>query len=73
VKGIQACSNNGPGPLQRGDNRKNGAGSFKNLPLQNHWAYFNQTWHKSSLGEEDSSLLKKKGIALVQGEIIVKE
>jgi hypothetical protein len=27
-------------------------GSFKNLLLQNHWANFNQTWHKSSLGEE---------------------
>jgi hypothetical protein len=25
--------------------------SFKNL-LQNHWANFNQTWHKSYLGEE---------------------
>jgi hypothetical protein len=23
VKGIQACSNKGPGPLQRGDNYKN--------------------------------------------------
>jgi hypothetical protein len=27
-------------------------GSFKNLLLQNQWANFNQTWHKSSLGEE---------------------
>jgi hypothetical protein len=43
VKGIQVCSNKGPGPLQRGDNRKNGVGSFKNLLLQNHWANFNQT------------------------------
>jgi hypothetical protein len=23
VKGIQVCSNKGPGPLQRGDNNKN--------------------------------------------------
>jgi hypothetical protein len=23
VKGIQVCSNKGPGPLQRGDNHKN--------------------------------------------------
>ena len=29
---------------------------FKNLLLQNHWANFNQTWHKASLGEGDSSL-----------------
>jgi hypothetical protein len=39
------------GPLQRGDNHKNvkmGWGHIKIL-LQNHWANFNQTWHKSSL------------------------
>jgi hypothetical protein len=36
VKGILNCSNKGPGPLQRGDNRKNGVGSFKNLLIQNH-------------------------------------
>jgi hypothetical protein len=35
VKGILNCSKKGRGPLQRGDNRKNGEGSFKNL-LQNH-------------------------------------
>ena len=29
-----------------------------NLLLQNHWANFNQTWHKSSLDEGDSSLFK---------------
>ena len=26
--------------------------------LENHWAYFNQTWHKASIGEGDSSLFK---------------
>ena len=31
--------------------------TFKNL-LQNHWANFNQTWHKASLGDRDSSLFK---------------
>jgi hypothetical protein len=35
VKGILNCSNKGSGPFQRGDNHKNGVGSFKNL-LQNH-------------------------------------
>jgi hypothetical protein len=37
--GIVNCSNKGPGPLQRGDNKKkckNGVESFKNLLLQNH-------------------------------------
>jgi hypothetical protein len=61
VKGIQVCSNKVPCPLQRGDNRKNGVGSFKNLLLQNHWANFNQTLHKSSLGEGNSSLFKERG------------
>jgi hypothetical protein len=37
VKGIQVCSNKEPGPLQRGDNCKNGGGVI----LQNHRANFN--------------------------------
>ena len=32
--------------------------SHFHLLLQNHWANFNQTWHKASLDEGDSSLLK---------------
>ena len=32
--------------------------SHFHLLLQNHWANFNQTWHKASLGEGDSSLFK---------------
>jgi hypothetical protein len=74
MKGIQGCSNKGPGLLQRGDNKKNvkrGVGSFKNL-LQNHLAKFNQTWHKSSL-EEGIQGCSKKGITSLQGEIIAKE
>jgi hypothetical protein len=58
MKGIQVCSNKGPGPLERGDNHKkcqNGVESFKNLLLQNHRANFNQTWYKSSLGKGDSN------------------
>jgi hypothetical protein len=35
VKETLNCSNKGLGLLQRGDNHKNGVGSFKNL-LQNH-------------------------------------
>jgi hypothetical protein len=46
-------------------------GSFKKLLLQNHWANFNQTRHKSSLGE--FKFVQMKGIALLQGEIIAKE
>jgi hypothetical protein len=36
VKGILDSSNKGQGPFQRGDNYKNGVGSFKNHLLQNH-------------------------------------
>jgi hypothetical protein len=68
VKEIPVCSNKGLGPLQRGDNHKNGVGSFKNLPLQNQRANFNQTWQKSSLGEGDLSL-----ITLLQWKIIAKD
>jgi hypothetical protein len=38
VKGIQVCSIKGPGPLQRGDNSKNGVGLFKNIILKNYEA-----------------------------------
>jgi hypothetical protein len=38
VKGIQVSSIKVPGPLQRGDNCKNGVGSFKNLILRNYEA-----------------------------------
>jgi hypothetical protein len=40
---------------------KNGVGPFKNRLLQNHWANFNQTYHKSSLGGGDTSLFKGRG------------
>jgi hypothetical protein len=38
VKGLQVFSIKGPDPLQRGDNRKNGVGSFKNLIFKNYEA-----------------------------------
>jgi hypothetical protein len=40
------CSNKGPGPLQRGDNHKNGVVSFKNL-LQNHQARIGHIYMKA--------------------------
>jgi hypothetical protein len=71
MKGIQVCSNKGLSPLQRGDNHKNRVGSFKNLPLQNHWANFNQTWRKSSLGK-GIQVSKMKGYSPSPREIIAK-
>ena len=35
--------------------------SYFHLLLQNHWANFNQTWHKAFFGDEDWSLFKWKG------------
>jgi hypothetical protein len=63
VKGIQVCSNKGSGPLQRGDNHKNVKMGWGHLKIfsRNNWANFNQTWHKSSLGEGDSSFFKERG------------
>jgi hypothetical protein len=48
-------------------------GSFKNLLLQNHWANFNQTWHKSSFGEGDSSLFKGREQRFSKGIIVERE
>ena len=39
-------------------NTKNTLMKSKSL-LQNHWVYFNQTWHKASLGERDSRFYNK--------------
>jgi hypothetical protein len=47
-------------------------GSFKYL-LQNHWASFNQTFHKSSLGGGVQVYTKIKGITPLQGDVIAKE
>ena len=41
---------------------------FKKILLQNHWANFNQSWHKASLDEDD----QMKGPVLFKGEIIKK-
>ena len=40
---------------------------LKNLLHQNHWAYFNQTWHKASLGKGDSSLFKWRALSSSKG------
>ena len=40
---------------------------LKNLLLKNHWANFNQTWHKTFLGDEDSSLFKLRAQLFSKG------
>ena len=40
---------------------------FKNLPLQNNMANFNQSWHKASLSKRDSSLFKWKDVPISIG------
>ena len=57
INWSQVCSNEGPYPFQRGDNfeiAKKSLTKFLKSPL----FYFNQTWHKTCLGDEDSSLFK---------------
>ena len=61
VKGVQFCSDEGPRPYPRGYNYEiekiQWQKFFKNS-LLNHWANFNLTWHKASLGEGDESFFK---------------
>jgi hypothetical protein len=47
--------------------------SFKNLILQNHMANFKQDLAQIILGGRGFKYLRRKGIALFQGEIIAKE
>jgi hypothetical protein len=54
--------------LFKGGNHKNGLGSFTNFLLQNHWASFNQTCHKSSLEGWDLSLFKGRRLPLSMGD-----
>jgi hypothetical protein len=68
VKGILNC------PLQKGDNHKNGVGSFKNLLLQNHWAridhiYMN-AFKKEIYWQCDLMAIKKSYIACVHWQTI---
>ena len=42
--------------------------SHFHLLLQNHWANFNQTWYKVSLGEGDSSLFKWRATPSKRGD-----
>ena len=63
VKGIQICTNKGPHPFPRGDNyeiAKITLVKLKSPLLLNHWANFNQTWHKASLNKGDLSLFNKE-------------
>jgi hypothetical protein len=36
VKGIENCTNQGPGPFQRGDNHKNAKMGWGHLKITNH-------------------------------------
>ena len=47
-------------------NSKNTLKTLKNLLLQNHWSNFSQTWHKTFLGEWNSSLLKWRAIPFLK-------
>jgi hypothetical protein len=75
MKGIQVCSKIGPGPLQRGDNNKNVEMGWGHLKI-----FFFRTTRPSltRLGTNHPwgrgfQFVQMKGIALLQGEIIVNE
>jgi hypothetical protein len=75
VKGIQVYSNEGPGPLQRGDNHKNVKMGLGHLRI-----FFSRTTKLilARLGTSHPWLkgfkfVQKNGIAFLQVEIIVKE
>ena len=42
--------------------------SHFNLLLHNHWAKFNQTWHKASLGGGDSNLFKWRATSFYKAD-----
>jgi hypothetical protein len=74
VKGIQVCSNKGPGPLQRGDDYKNVKMVWCHLKI------FSRTTGPSltRIGTNHPwgrgfKFVQTKGIAHIQGEIIAKE
>ena len=48
---------------------ENTSTKFLNLLLLNHWANFNQTWQKVSLGKEGFSLFRWKGHTFLHCEI----
>jgi hypothetical protein len=75
VKGIQICSKIGPGPLQGGDNHKNVKMGWGHLKI-----FFSRTTGpilpdlaQIIIGGRGFLFVQIKGIALLQGEIIVNE
>ena len=73
-KGIQFWFKWRPLPFSKGDNYEISKihWQIKKPFLQNCWANFNQTWHKSTVGEGNSSLFKWRPPSLSKGEIITK-
>ena len=56
------------GEIIKYENTKKTLPKSKNLLLQNQRANFNQTWHKASLGWENSSLFKWRTTPFSEGE-----
>jgi hypothetical protein len=72
MKGIQVCSNKGPGPLQRGDNNKNvriGWGHLEIFFFRTTCPSLNRLClHKSSLGEGIQVCLKERDSPSPRGD-----
>jgi hypothetical protein len=75
VKGIQVCSNKGPGPLSRGDNHKNvkmGWGHLKIFFSRTTWPILTRLGTNNPWGR-GFKFVQRNGIAPLQGEIMAKE
>ena len=73
MNGFQICSNEGPCSFSRGDNYKMVKIHWRNLEnllLKNHWANFNQTWHKPSFDEGYSNLFKWRAPPFSKGRLL---
>ena len=66
-RGFKFVQIKGPASFQGEIIAKNILTNLKNLLLQNHWANFNQTWHKASLGEGNSSLFYWRALPFFKG------
>ena len=61
LKELKISSNEEVRPFQREDDYEKHCCNLKKIfPFQNHWVNFNQTWHKASLCDGNSSLCKKE-------------
>jgi hypothetical protein len=73
MKGIQVCSNKGPGPLVRGDNHKNAKMGLGHLKISRTTGPILSKLGTNHPWGRGFKFVQIKGIAPLQGEIIAKQ